>query len=103
MKFKRFRKPNETHRVKDTAMSGDDVDPLTRYLDGIGDTIGRILLNRHIDDEVIKKFDLKKVKTVGRYYTAKILGLRGKLLDEVLIDRQTGRIHSVQGITSAGS
>jgi hypothetical protein len=95
MTFKRFKKSNKTQKVKDTAMPLDEVDPLTRYLTGIGTTIGRISLNRKLDSKVIDKFDLKVIENPGRYYTAKIFRLHGNLIDEVLIDRQAGNITSI--------
>jgi len=103
MKVRIFKKSNETLRVTDAAVPLDKVDPLTRYLGGIRTVIVRIKLNRNIDDKVIKKFDLKKFKLAGRYYTAKVFGRRGQLVDEVLIDKQTGTIQSVLGITGAVS
>lgn len=95
MKLKLFKKDNETQQKKDTAVQPDEEDPLTKYLDGMGSATARILIKRHLDASVVEKFGLKELKNTGRYYTAKIVVPGGKLIDEVLIDKQTGKIWSL--------
>ncbi len=74
----------------------DETDPLTEYLDGMGTATARILIDRHIDDKVLEKYGLKELKNAGRYYIAQIKEANGKLIDEVLVDKQTGNIRSLR-------
>ena len=65
------------------------------YLDGMGTATARILINKRLSEKFIKKYGLKDLKNRGRYYTAKIIEPNGKLIDEVLIDKQNGLINSL--------
>jgi len=95
MKVKNFQEGNETQQKKDAAVRTDEEDPLSKYLDGMGSATARILIDRHLDDDVWEKYDLKELKNTGRYYIAKIVSADGKLIDEVLIDKQSGTIKSL--------
>ena len=57
----------------------------------------RQLLTASTDElqKFIKKYGLKDLKNRGRYYSAKIIEPNGKLIDEVLIDKQNGVINSL--------
>lgn len=77
----------------------DKIDPLTNYLDGMGTATARIIINKHLDDGQLEKFGLKDLKNTGRYYFVKVVDAEGKSFDEVLIDKQTGRIQSLRGKT----
>jgi hypothetical protein len=44
----------------------------------------------------------KELKNTGRYYIAKIVEKHGRIIDEVLIDKQCGTIRSLRGKTDAG-
>jgi hypothetical protein len=68
---------------------------LTDYLDGMGTATARILINKRLSEKFIEKYDLKDLKNRGRYYSAKIIEPNGKLIDEVLIDKQNGTINSL--------
>ncbi len=72
-------------------------DPLAKYLDGMGTATARILIDRHIDDNLLEKYGLKDLKNRGRYYIAKIVESDGTLIDEVIIDKQAGTIQSLRG------
>ena len=83
-----------------------DSDPeaaLTNYLEGMGTATARILINKRLSEKFIKKYDLKDIENKGRYYSAKIIEPNGKLIDEVLIDKQNGTINSLhRKINSSG-
>ena len=77
-------------------------DILTDYLDGMGTATARILINKRLSEKFIEKYGLKDLKNRGRYYSAKIIEPNGKLIDEVLIDKQNGTINSLhRKITSS--
>ncbi len=77
----------------------DEEDSLTRYFDGMGTATARIIINRHIDENQWGKYGLEELKNTGRYYIANIVGADGELIDEVLIDKQSGGIQSLRRIT----
>ena len=62
----------------------------------------RIIINRHIDDNQWEKYDVKNLKNTGRYYLAQLIEKDGTLIDEVLIDKQSGTIQSLRNRTNAG-
>jgi hypothetical protein len=81
----------------------DEEDPLARYFDGMGTATARIIINRHIDSNQWEKYGLKDLKNTGRYYLARLVEKDGTLIDEVLIDKQSGTIQSLRNRTNAGS
>ncbi|MCD6272244.1 MAG: hypothetical protein J7K30_05225 [Deltaproteobacteria bacterium] len=81
----------------------DGRDALTKYSHGMGTLITRIIINRHIDDNQWEKYGLKDLKNTGHYYFAKIVEKDARVIDEVLINKQSGRIQSLRGRTGAGS
>jgi hypothetical protein len=96
MKLKDIQENNETQQLKGSAVQPEEGDLLTNYFDGMGTATARILINRHLDESVIKKYGLKDLKNSGRYYTAKIIETDGKLIDEVLIDKESHTIQSLR-------
>lgn len=95
MHFKLFSKGNEARQMKWATLQPDEGDSLSIYLHGMSALNARISINRHFDDSVLEKFDLKELKDMGRYYTATIVEADGKLIVKVLIDKQTGEIQRV--------
>lgn len=75
----------------------DEEDPLTKYFEGMGTATARIIINRHIDDNQWEKYGLKDLKNTGRYYIARIVEKDGRVIDEVLVDKQSGTIQSLRG------
>lgn len=102
MKSKDIKPAGEPQRSTDEAMAEDGRDPLTKYFDGMGTATARIIINRHIDDNQWEKYGLKDLKNTGRYYIAKIVEKDGTIIDEVLIDKQSGTIQSLRGQIGSG-
>jgi len=92
----------ENQKSDDAETLVDDNDPLSKYFDGMGTATARIIINRHIDDNQWEKYGLKDLKNTGRYYIARIVEKDGRIIDEVLIDKQSGTIQSLRGKTGAG-
>ena len=67
----------------------------------MGTATARIQIKRHFSKQW-GKYGLKDLQNTGRYYIAKIVETDGNLIDEVLIDKQTGRIQSVRGMAGTG-
>ena len=75
----------------------DEEDSLTKYFDGMGTATARIIINRHLDDNQWEKYGLKDLKNTGRYYLAQLVERDGTVVDEILIDKQSGTIQSLRG------
>ena len=71
-------------------------DPLPAYFDGMGEGTARILITRRLNEKLLKEYGVEDLKNIGRYYSAKIIAPNGKLVDEVLIDKQCGAIASLR-------
>ena len=95
--FNLIRDKNKKSKSKAHTMTPNSVpeDVLTDYLDGMGTATARILINKRLSEKFIEKYGLKDLKNRGRYYSAKIIEPNGKLIDEVLIDKQNGVINSL--------
>lgn len=92
----------ENQRSTDEEVAENGQDALTRYFDGMGTATARIIINRHIDDNQWEKYGLKDLKNTGRYYIARIVEKDGTVIDEVLVDKQSGTIQSLRGHIGAG-
>ena len=82
-------------KASTTTLNSAAEDILTDYLEGMGTATARILINKRLSEKFIKKYGLKDLENSGRYYSAKIIEPNGKLIDEVLIDKQNGVINSL--------
>jgi hypothetical protein len=71
-------------------------DSLPEYFDGMGEGTARILINRRLNERLLKEYGVMDLKNTGRYYSAKIIAPNGELLDEVLVDKQCGVIASLR-------
>jgi hypothetical protein len=87
------KKSKSKARTKIPNNAAEDI--LTEYLEGMGTATARILINKRLSEKFIKKYGLKDLENKGRYYSAKIIEPNGKLIDEVLIDKQNGVINSL--------
>ena len=91
-----------SQRSPDGEMAEDGQDALTKYFDGMGTATARIIIHRNIDDDQWEKYGLKDLKNTGRYYLAKIVEIDGTVIDEVLVDKQSGTIQSLRGKIGSG-
>ncbi|NPV06019.1 MAG: hypothetical protein HPY67_14965 [Syntrophaceae bacterium] len=97
MQSKKDYQTGESQRSTDVELAGAEQDALAKYFDGMGTATARIIINRHINDNQWEKYGLKDLKNTGRYYIARIVEKDGGLIDEVLIDKQSGTIQSLRG------
>lgn len=102
MNSKDIKPADELQRSNDEEMAEDGRDALTKYFDGMGTATAKIIINRHIDDNQWEKYGLKDLKNTGRYYIARIVEKDGTIIDEVLIDKQSGTIQSLRGRIGSG-
>jgi hypothetical protein len=84
------------HKVLDMPTQFEANEPLSLYFDGMGEGTARILINRRLNESLLKEYGVEGLKNIGRYYSAKIIGSNGELVDEVLVDKQCGVIASLR-------
>lgn len=102
MQSKNVNQKDKTVKSTDEETIEDGQDPLARYFDGMGTATARIIIKRHLDDDQWEKYGLKNLKNTGRYYIARLVEKDGTVIDEVLIDKQSGTIQSLRGRIGAG-
>lgn len=102
MQSKNVNQKSKTEKSTDEETIEDGQDPLARYFDGMGTATARIIIKRHLDDDQWKKYEILDLKNTGRYYIARLVEKDGTVIDEVLIDKQSGTIQSLSGRIGAG-
>ena len=78
-----------------TSMSaGLEEDPqrLQDILDGMGTGTARIIIDREASQRISEDFNLEGLENKGRYYVARVVRPDGSLIDELLVDKQNGRV-----------
>jgi hypothetical protein len=84
-------------RPKDTAIPKDarQVKKAIRsYLDGMGEYTAKVIILDHVGEELKDTFDLQPIENLGRYYHAKVVGPGGEIIDDLLVDKQSGNVIS---------
>jgi hypothetical protein len=102
MKSKKRNPADESQRSTDEKMAEDGQDALAKYFDGMGTATARIIIHRNMDDDQWEKYGLKELKNTGHYYLAKIVEKDGRVIDEVLVGKQSGTIQSLRGRINSG-
>lgn len=75
------------------AGSGVNID----FLDGMSTGTARFIIDRKITADVLKKYEVKDLENMGRYYLAKIVEPDGRVTDKVLINKLSRTIHFEKG------
>ena len=70
----------------------EDSQRLQDILDGMGTGTARIIIDREAGRRISEDFDLKGLENKGRYYLARVVRPDGSLIDELLVDKQNGRV-----------
>ena len=83
---------DETEERVNTDISLEDSQRLQEILDGMGTGTARIIIDREASRRVTETYRLKGLQNKGRYYVARIVRPDGSLIDELLVDKQNGRI-----------
>lgn len=65
---------------------------LQDILDGMGTGTARIIIDREASRRITESYRLKGLQNKGRYYVARVVRPDGSLIDELLVDKQNGRI-----------
>ena len=72
--------------------SEEDSQRLQDILDGMGTGTARIIIDREASRRITESYRLKGLQNKGRYYVARVVRPDGSLIDELLVDKQNGRI-----------
>ncbi len=70
----------------------NDPQRLQDILDGMGTGTARIIIDREASRRICEDFNLKGLENKGRYYVARVVRPDGSLIDELLVDKQNGRV-----------
>ena len=70
----------------------EDSQRLQDILDGMGTGTARIIIDREAGRRISEDFNLKGLENKGRYYVARVVSPDGSLIDELLVDKQNGRV-----------
>jgi hypothetical protein len=65
---------------------------LREILDGMGTGTARIIIDREASRCIAEPYRLKGLENKGRYYVVRVVRPDGSLIDELLVDKQNGRI-----------
>ena len=67
--------------------------PGFEFLDGMSTGTARFIIDREVDPDILRKYDIKELENKGRYYLAKIVNQDGEVAETVLIDKLNRSIH----------
>lgn len=73
----------------------EDCDRLQQIRDGMSDGTATIVINRAVGDEHADRFAIKDLKNKGRYYTAAIVNCDGKVIQSLIVDKQSGEVRFI--------
>jgi hypothetical protein len=79
-------------RQNDTVDNAADSQRMQDILDGMSTGSARIIIDREASRRVSEDYKLKGLQNKGRYFVARIVRTDGSLIDELLVDKQSGRI-----------
>ena len=79
-------------QTRTTAGLEEDPLRLQDILEGMGTGTARIIIDREASRRISEDFNLKGIENKGRYYVARVVRPDGSLIDELLIDKQNGRV-----------
>ena len=74
--------------------SEQDPEQVSRWqelFDGMSSGTAKVVIDRQAADQLPDPYDVE-LKNQGRYYAAKIVGSQGRVLQRLLVDKQTGDV-----------
>ena len=66
-------------------------------LEGMSTATARFVIERNVPEDFADRWDVKELANKGRYYVARVVDPDGKLIDELLVDKQNGSVHFLKG------
>ena len=79
----------QTDKYKNSGESAAEFE----FLDGMSTGTAKFIIDREVDPDHLKKYDIKDIENKGRYYLAKIINQDGEVADTVLVDKLNRSIH----------
>ena len=61
--------------------------------DGMSTATARFIIERDVGKKIGEVFDVKDLKNTGRYYIAKVVRPDGRIIGQLLVDKQNCKIH----------
>ena len=66
---------------------------LLNSMDGMGTGTARFVIERKLPDNIGELYHIEGLENKGRYYLAKIIGEDGRIVNQLLVDKQNATIH----------
>ena len=68
---------------------------IQEMFDGMSTGTARIIIEQEMDQDTQEEFSIKQVENKGRYYTAKIVRPDGSVIQQLLVDKQSGTVQMI--------
>lgn len=72
----------------------DETEPIG--LHGMSDTTVRVVIDQHASQNIGEAYNIDGIKDKGRYYIVKLVRTDGRIIDRLLIDKQSGTVSSLK-------
>lgn len=72
--------------------SCEECDRVRRLVDGMSAGTASLVIRDAVDDEIDGGYTVEDLKNRGRYYTASIVDTDGKVIQKLIVDKQTGDV-----------
>ena len=99
LKFTRSKtgRDNPKSEIKNENTAEDNVQKefstMLNVMDGMGTGTARFVIERKLPDNIGELYRIDGLENKGRYYLAKIIGEDGRVINQLLVDKQNATIH----------
>ena len=66
-------------------------------LHGMSDATVRVVIDRHASQNLGEAYNIRGIEDKGRYYVVKLIRSDGGVIDRLLVDKQSGKVSSLEG------
>ena len=87
---------SKTGIESEPVVAGNDTDKLAAILnsmDGMGTGTARFIIDRKLPENIGELYHIEGLENKGRHYLAKIICEGGRVVNQLLVDKQNGTIH----------
>lgn len=67
-------------------------DRIQRIRDGMSEGTATLVIDQTINDKDAEEYSIEALENKGRYYTARIVNCDGKVIQRLLVDKQSGSV-----------
>lgn len=75
-----------------SAEACDVSDRVRRIQEGMSTGTATVLISDAMSDKYAEDFQLKHLENRGRYFTGQVVDQHGKVIENLLVDKQTGEV-----------